>query len=343
MATPQDCSVGAVAESTYGTYVAPTRTFEFTNETFDWTKDVKQGAGMRVSSRVARSGRRVVTKGEGKGDLEMDVVNKGMGLLWHAAMGANTVTQIGASAAYQHVYTLGDTPPSLTIQKGIPQVDGSTINAMSYMGCMVESFDLESANGEILTAKFSFDCGRYDNSQSLASLAYPTTPELFHFGLGAIKLGGTVTVATTTALATSTGATTTGVRDFSLSVNNNLNVERYNYNGIASGQGRKAKPVVGGLREITGKFTAEYDATTYRDAYLADTDVPLLVTFTGSQIAGSNNYALQLVLPSVKLDSGTPQSNGGDLITVEHSFTVLDGLVASQAMQLVYVTTDTAV
>lgn len=342
MSTPQDCSVNAVAEVTYGTYVAPTRAFEFTSETFDWQKDAKQGQGMRVGSRVPRSGRRVVTKGEGKGDLEMDVVNKGMGLLWHAGMGANTVTQISASAAYQHVYTLGDTPPSLTIQKGVPQVDGSTINAMSYMGCMVESFEVESANGEIVTAKFSFDCGRYDNAQSFAALTYPTTPELHHFGGGAVKLGGTVTVATSTALATSTGATTTGVRDFMISVNNNLNTERYNYNGVASGQGRKAKPLVG-TREITGKFTAEYDATTYRDAYLADTDVPILVTFTGSNIAGGNNHALQFVLPSVKLDSGTPQSNGGDLITVEHNFTVLDGLVASQAMQLVYVTTDTAV
>ncbi len=342
MATPQDCSVGAVAESTYKTYVAPTRTFEFTSETFDWQKDAKQGAGMRVSSRVPRSGRRVVTKGEGKGDLEMDVVNKGMGLLWNAAFGANTVTQISATIAYQHVYTLGDTPPSLTIQKGVPQVDGSTISAMSYMGCMVESMDLESANGEIVTAKFSFDCGDYTNAQSLASLAYPTTPELFHFGLGEVKLGGTVTVATTTAIATSTGATTTGVRDFSLTLNNNLNTERYNYNGVASGQGRKAKPLVG-MREITGKFTAEYDATTYRDAYLADTDVPLLVTFTGSTIVSANKYVLQLVIPSAKLDSGTPQSNGGDLITVEHNFSVLDGLSASTPIQLVYVTTDTAV
>lgn len=341
MATPQDCSVGAAAEVTYGTYVAPTRTFEFNSETFDWQKDAKQGQGLRVNSRVYRTSRRVVTKGEGKGELEMDVVNKGMGLLFNAAFGTATVTQIAATPAYQHVYTMTDVPPSLTIQKGLPRVDG-TVDAMSFTGCMVESFDLESANGEIVTAKFGFDVGAYTTAQSLASLAYPTSPELFHFGLGAIKLGGAVTLATTTALATSTGATTTGVRDFSFTMNNNLSTDRYNYNGVVSGQGRKAKPLTG-MREITGKFTAEYDATTWRDAYLADTDVPILMTFTGSNISGGNNNALQVVLPSTKLDSGTPQSNGGDLITVEHSFTVLDNTVAAQAVQLVYVTTDTAV
>lgn len=342
MPTSQDCSVSAVAEVTYKTYVAPTRSFEFTNETLDWQKDAKQGQGMRVASRVDRRGRRVVTKGEGKGDLELDFVNKGMGLLLNAGMGANTVTQISASAAWQHVYTFGDTPPSLTVQKGLPMVDG-TLNYMSYLGCMVESFDIESPNGEIVTAKFGFDVGDYTNAQAGAALAYPTTPELFHFGQGEVKLGGTVTLASTTALASSTGATTTGVRDFSFSVNANLNTERFNYNGVASGQGRKAKPVRMANPEITGKFTAEYDANTYRDAYLNDSDVPLLVTFTGSTIAGANKYALQLVLPSSALESGSPQSNGGDLITIEHNFKILDGLVAAQPVQVVYVTTDTAV
>ena len=53
MATPQDCSIGVIADSTYGTFQAPTRFYEFTDEGFDWKPNRVQGAGLRVAGRVA--------------------------------------------------------------------------------------------------------------------------------------------------------------------------------------------------------------------------------------------------------------------------------------------------
>ncbi|WP_206689906.1 hypothetical protein, partial [Streptococcus pseudopneumoniae] len=67
MTTPQDCSVGLGVESVYGTAVARTRWCEFLDESFNFVKNVKQGVGLRVGSRVARSGRRVVASAEGSG------------------------------------------------------------------------------------------------------------------------------------------------------------------------------------------------------------------------------------------------------------------------------------
>lgn len=345
MATFQDCQISGSQESTYKTYVAPTRSWEFTDESFDWDKNVAQGKGLRVSSRTWRSGRRVLTRGEGKGDLNLDVLSKGMGILFDAAFGASTVTQISASAAWQQVYTLGDTPKSLSIQKSEPQADG-TLTTLTLLGCMVDSFEIANENGGLLTSKFTFDVGDYTTSQAYVNTASAPYAGVnpFHFGQAAIKVGGTVTLGTSTTLATSTGVTTIGVRDFSMSVNNNLKDDRYNYGNTvtvnSATQVRKSKPTVG-MREITGKFTAEYDQTTLRDAWLNDTDVPLLLTFTGATIA-STAETFQVALPAVKLESGPPKSNGGDLITIEHTFTVLDGLVAAQPVQVNYISTDTA-
>ena len=49
MASTQDSSIGISIESTYKTYVAPTRWYEFTDESINWDKNVKQGVGLAVA------------------------------------------------------------------------------------------------------------------------------------------------------------------------------------------------------------------------------------------------------------------------------------------------------
>jgi hypothetical protein len=49
------------------------------------------------------------------------------------------------------------------------------------------------------------------------------------------------------------------------------------------------------------------------------------------------------VLPIVRLESAVPVANNGDLVTVEHSFTVLDGQVAAQPLYVVLRTADSTV
>ena len=335
MTTFQDCSINVGKESTYGTAVAGTTAYEFNSESFTVTPNRVQGAGLRVNSRVARSGRRATTTTQGTGALEVDALTKGMARLLEAALGSGTATLVSGTT-YQHNYVLGDTPPSLTIQKTIPRVDG-TLDPHTFRGCMVNSFDLTVGNDDLVKASFDFDVRDMDTARAFDALTYPTTPSVLNFSQAAVTIGGAVTVPTATALATG-GTAVTDVRDFSLSVNNNLTTDRFNL-GAA---GLKAKPSVG-LREITGSFTAEYTATTYRSAYLADTDLAITVTVTSAEALSSGFAQLQVVLPVVRLGEGIPQSNNGDIITVEHPFTVLDGLVAAQPLYVVTRTSDSAV
>lgn len=334
MATPQDCSIGVVAESTFGTYVAPTRFYEFTDEGFDWKPNRKQGVGLRVGGRVARTGRRVETTKQGEGKLELEAVTKGLGVILKAALGTGTSTLVSGST-YQQLFTLGDVLDSLTVQKGIVDA-GGTVRAHSFLGCSVTQWSLMVPNDDIAKLSFDFDVRDLDTAQSYATPSYPTTPSLFHFAQAASTYAGTVTVPTTTAIATG-GTAATDIRDFELNVNNNLAVDRFNH-GAA---GKKAKPTVG-LREITGKFTAEYAANGYRDDFIADTERAIVVTLTSSEALSTGTATLQVVLPAVKLDSGIPISNNGEFITVEHSFTVGDNLVAAQPIYVVLRTADTA-
>ena len=57
----QDWSVGIGKESVFGTAVTPTRWLEFTEaKLHEIDRGIKQGAGLRPGSRVARSARRTL-------------------------------------------------------------------------------------------------------------------------------------------------------------------------------------------------------------------------------------------------------------------------------------------
>jgi hypothetical protein len=336
MATTQDCSIGFGVESTFKTGVTPTRWLEYLDESLDWNKSIKQGKGLRVGGRVARSGRRVVTSAQGAGDVSFEATSKGMGLLWQAALGTGVSTLVSGSTN-QQLFTLGDNPSSLTVQKGLVEINPTTgvatVDAYPFMGCMVDSWEFDFTNDDIATLKTTFNAADLTTATAYTSPSYPTTPNLFHFANASIA-SGTLTAPTTTALAS--GSTVVAdIRGGSISVNNNLTT-RYN---ISSG-GRQVRPTEG-LRTISGKIDVEYDSTTFRDAVLNDTPMCLIINYTGGALS-TGVEQLQIVLPEIKFDSELPKTNGPDLIVQSMSFQVLDNVTAAQPIWVVCRTSDAA-
>ncbi len=335
MSNFQDASVGIGVEGTFKTYSAPTRFYEFTDESLDWKKTIKQGMGLRVAGRVPRAGRRVYTSGAGAGDLTIEVPSKGSGLLLQALMGASVSTLVSGST-YQQNHTLGDTLGSLTIQKGIPQV-GGTVDSITFLGCMGTGFELDMAQSGLLMLKSSFDIADVTTAQGLAAVSYPAAPvNLFGYQNATISIGGTLTMPTTTTTASAATPIAASVRNFSLTYDNNLTTDRF----LLSGAGRKAKATVGVRSGIKGKFTLEYDQSTLRDLFLADTATSLLFTVTAGALS-TGVETFQVVLPSVFLEGDLPNSNQGDLITVDVNYTLTDDL-SRAPITLVTRTADTA-
>ena len=337
MASLQECSVGLVAESTWGTPVTVTRWAEFTAETLDYTKVVKQGLGLRVGRRVAASARRVVVETMPKGDVEFELASKGMGLWFQAGLGTGTSTLVAATT-FQQLFTLSTAAlaPSVTIQKGIVEV-GGTVDPYTSAGMTCDSWEINCPRGDIAKAKFSFVGKSLATATAYAAPSYPAAPvNLFHFAQGAITIGGAVTAPSTTALATG-GTAVANVRDFSIKCDNALAQDRFNIGGA----GQIAQPTYG-LRAITGSMTIEYDSTTIRDAYLADTPLALSLTFTTSGALSTGFETFQIVLPEIKLDGDIPNANGTDIITLTVPFTVLDNLTAAQPIWIAQRTADAA-
>lgn len=334
MSSVLDASLGFGLESTYGTGVTPTRWLEYSNQTMDFKPTRKQSTSFRTGSRVARANRRVTATTEAGGDVSLDVLTKGLGLWWQCMTGTGASTLVSGTT-YQQVFTLADTFQPFTLQAGVPRLnaDGSaTIDPLTYTGCIATDFEL-TGGVDILKLKTTVDAQAVTTATSYAAPSFSTGAVPLHFA-GASLYTGTLTAPTTTALA-SAATPLANVKSWSVKVDRKPFADRWLYGNA----GRKSRPVAGSPAP-TGKLEVEYSDTVFRDAFLADTDMTLVVTYTGGTLS-SGLETLQVVIPDIRLDGKLP-SGGGEVVSMSCGFTGMDGLSAAQPLWLVSRTSDAA-
>lgn len=318
--------IGIAAESTYGTYVAPTRFVEFTKESLVLKKTTAQSMGIAAGRLMALSSRRVVTQREVSGSLEMEVTNKKMGLLLQALMGTTvTPAQQESTTAYLQTHTLADVfGKSLSIQKGVPLTTG-VVTDKSLVGCKIVSAEFSCERGGMLTASFEIDGRDCDEGQTLASASYVSMSP-FNFAQMGVKTG-----------AYSSEAALDGVRKVNLKIERPQAVDRFYANQSAL----KAQPISNDLVKVTGSLEMDYVGTTIDDLHTSDGATSLVWEFIGPTIEDDYNEMIRFKLPAIKIDDSPPQIEGFEVIRPTFAFTGLfDG---TNAMAIEYMSTDTAV
>ena len=315
--------LGIAAESTFGTYVAPTVFPEFTKESLVVEKTTATSQGIAAGRLMALSSRRVVTQKEVSGSIDLEVANKGMGLLLQALMGTTvTPVQQGVTTAYLQTHTLADTwGKSLSIQVGIPMTTG-TVTDKSYLGCKVISAEYSCEVGGMLTSTYEIDGRDCSESQTLAAASYsPASP--FHFGQMAVKAG---TFSSETAL--------DGVRKVSVKIERPQATDRFYANQSAL----KSQPIANDLVKITGSLEMDYVATTVDDLHTSDGATSLVIEFIGANIASTYYDTFRIKLPAIKIDDAPPTVDGPAVVRTTYNFTALyDG---TNPVAIEYISTD---
>ncbi|MFB7548594.1 phage tail tube protein [Streptomyces sp. NPDC056154] len=315
--------IGIAAESTYGTFVAPTKFIEFTKEGLQLKKTTAQSAGIAAGRLLPLSSRRVVTQRQASGSLDMEVTTKGMGVLLQTLMGTSvTPVKQATSDAYLQTHVLADTAgKSLTIQKGVPLTTG-TVTRKNFVGCKIVSAEFSCEVGGMLTASFEIDSKDCQETSVLAVATYPTMAP-FHFGQMALRTG-----------VFGAEVDRSGIRKVSIKFERGMATERF----YAGQSGTKAEPISNDQVKVTGSIEMDYVDTVLDDLHTSDAATSLVWAFTGAEIAPTYSESITFNLPAIRFDEAPPTVEGFDVIKPTLNFTGLyDG---SNPLSITYMSTD---
>lgn len=314
--------LGFAEETTWGSYVAPTRYIEVNSFAMKNNIERLESAAIRANNRVQRQDRWAASPKGITGSAEIEVVNKGMGLLFKHMLGQAAIsTPSGATATRLHRHTIADLwGKGLTVQGGIPDVSG-TVQPFSWLGCKVADWTLSNDVDGLLMLSLNLDGATETTAQSLGSASYATGLEMMSWAGGAITIAGS----------------SQQISSFSLSGNNGLKTDRYAIRGDSA----KKEPIPAALVELTGSMEMEFENLTQYNRFVNGTIAAVTATWTGTVIEGAFNYKVTVTLPAVRFDGETPEVGGPDVVMLPLTFKVLfDG--SNEPITIDYHTTDTA-
>ena len=320
--------LGLAQSSTFGTYQTPTRFLEFVEESLEYNIERVESPGLRSNNRVLRTDRYAPGQKRVEGSVTLEPSTKGYGLILKHALGsASIATPSGATLARLHTHTLGDIfGTSLTVQVGRPDTSG-TVQPFSFLGMRVDTLSLSNAVDELLVCEVGFVGQEQTTAQALATAVYPTTGsaaayEQFYWTQGVISVAGSPVAI---------------VSDFQIEVNNTLKSDRSFLGGATM-----SEPILAGMTEITGSITAEFDSLTALNRFVNNDQVALSAKWTAATAIESTTFPyVEVTIPKVRFDSGSPTVGGPDVLTVELAFKALnDGTNAPITID--YMTSDTA-
>ena len=188
-------TVGFSKESTFNTFVAPTKFMTFQKEGFKLKKNIVQSKALH-GGLYNLATRRAFTTRTVDASLDADVYDRGQGLLWAQSLGgtAPTPTQFATTGVYYAVFTPGDTTgETLSFQIGRPQNNG-TVQAFSYGGVKITDWEVKQETGKQAALTFTGD-GATELTAPVYSAPSYVASNMLHFAEANLILGGTVNQA----------------------------------------------------------------------------------------------------------------------------------------------------
>lgn len=322
MASINDNAVMVGKESTYGTPVALSRAYEAKTDTYQIVKNPIESVGMRAASTAKRSDRIVLVNGGAEGTLDMDIQNKGFGLVGQALLGSVTgPTQQAATTAYLQTYTATSDEPGDFYTVQILRTDASgTQQAYTHHGGIITGWTLAHSVDGNLMVDLDFDFEDYDTSTGAGTPAYASDTVPFDWTMASFTVGGNSLCVT----------------DFELTADLSLKTDRF----CMRGNELKKQPVRQGIPTFTGSITAEYDGTTIFDLFAAESPVAIVGTWTGATIEGAYDYEITVTMPACLLTGSAPVVSLTDMPTITIPFEALDN--GSAAVTMTYQSDDTS-
>lgn len=307
-------------EVTWGTPVTPTKALEFNSEEVQLEPTWLKGAGVRPGVKFTRTGRVRQSRKTVTGEVELEVVTKGMGLIWKHMLGSALAApaQIAATTAYESHFVPGDYRGlGLTVQVGRPEAATGTVRPHTFAGCKVSEWEFALTDEDIPLLTLTVDGKSESTATALATPTYPTGSTIFGFDQATLLLGGTPSTAGGKTTIAGGTAVSTIIREFTLTGETPMANERF---GIGNA-GLKAEQLENDIPTITGELAAEFNKAEFYDKFVAGQFFAMELKFVGSAIGASGEFfTLDFILPAVQIKTAVPTVDGADIVMAELEF-----------------------
>jgi Phage tail tube protein len=297
-------------ESPYGTAATLTRAYEATGDQWKRNQKFVESEGFRAGMQTLRSDRRKPVNLGAEGSVELEFMDRGMGLILVDAFGTVTGPSAVSGTTFDSVFQTNKDGPanSLTVQLIRPFADNSGTQQFTYTGAVVTGWELTAEQDKYLKMKLDYHARNEDISTGAGT---PTYPAALPFQWDQVT---TSTV----------GATAIDFKSIKLKADYGLNTERrFLKSGAANAQ--QKQPRIGKRPEITGELEAEFLTTAEYTRFVNGTVMAAQFIWTGTQIDASplTFFTLTLDLAAIQYSGETPEWSPSDLPKQSLPFVVL--------------------
>lgn len=321
MASILDCALLVGKESTYGTAATLTRAFEAKSDPWTRDQDFLSSNGFRAGRHAKMSTRSVPINRGASGSIEVDMQPTGMGLLLQSMLGATTgPTQQAATTAYKSTFTTTADGPvdSWTVQ--MQRADaGGTIRSFTYVGAVMTGWKLMQETDGLFGAEFMFDARNEVTNVAAGTPAYVSSLPYTWQQAAATWNGSPILL-----------------NSWELEADLKFKTDRQTLGSVL-----KQRPVRVDVPTFTGSMSMDFDGLAQYEAFVAGTIAPLVITWTGANIASTYNFEVKVTLPAVQFQGDTPSVSLGEMPTMNIPYeATYNG--TDPAVKIEYTSTDTA-
>lgn len=300
----ENINIGVGSEVSRGTPVAPTiwipgRTPTGISVVVDKTL-LKETRGSRSSSQGS-----IITQARAEGDLEFNVRSKSFGYFLYSLFGAADSAAVGGQAGvFDHEFTvLPHNPQHPTISLALSQPD---LQDYEYALGLVTSLEIRTPVNDLVNATINL-IAKSEAEHAAYTVSWPSADDYFRNYEVTIKIADTVAdLATADAI---------GVKEFSLSVNNNgrpnINIGDYNpSDNLAL------------IFDIGGNLVLDTQDTDYHDKYTAGDYFAMEVKMVRSDITigASTNPSVAFTLDKVSFENYDADRPMDDIVKEKMAF-----------------------
>lgn len=303
--------LGVKAETTWGTFVAPTRFYPLLSESLTEEIDRLESEGIIAGRRILASEQWAAGNVDVGGDIKTELYQQGMGALLKACFGAVSTS---GSGPYTHTLTPGDlTDDHLSIQVGKPDVAG-TVQPFSFYGMKVTDWELSIDAGGLVMLTTSVVGKQLATSDSLATASFgagSATPFTFKHASASIAGGAA------------------NVKKLTIKGSNGLDTDRR-----FIGSEYRAEPLEADLREYSGSVDLEFESLTQYNRFRNANEVALVATISAGASASLTTTM------NVRFDGSTPEVDGRGIVQLSTPYKVIGTTTDALGITAVLINSD---